>query len=153
MVQRAVRSYGCVAIPSMTVQISALHPARAAPAPPTSRSFSLAPIVRPPGYSPGLSRVSFFIGQQFLKDLHTDILLPWICICLWWYYLIFYVFLHITLANWRDKLGGQDCVLFHLCISFPLPCQHLTEGQAGRASKPCDCYVRWSLYVRQVFFF
>lgn len=50
MVQRAVRSYGCVAIPSMTVQISALHPARAAPAPPTSRSFSLAPIVRPPGF-------------------------------------------------------------------------------------------------------
>lgn len=117
MVQHAVRSYGCVAIPSMTVQISALHPAWAALAPPTSRSLSLAPIVRPPGFW------SWSLKGQFLYRATVPKRPPYrhpVALNLYLSLVIlfnFYVFTYY-LANWRDKLGGQDCVLFSpLCSS------------------------------------
>ena len=155
MVQRAVRLYGCVAIPSMTVQISALHPARAAPASPTSRSLSLAPIVRPPGFWSWSLKGQFLYRATVPKGppyRHPDVLNLYLSLVILFNFLCVYILsCQLEREAWRTGL----CVVFAFVFLFPLPRQHLTERQAGSSEgvKPCDCYVRWSLWDRFFFFF
>lgn len=140
MVQYAVRLYGCVDIPSMTMQISVLHPARAAPAPPTSRSLSLAPIVRPPGFwlwsrkGQFLYRATVPQGPPYRHPVALNlylslvILFNFLCVC-------------ILSCQLEISLEDKDCVLLSPLYSSSLSLASTSQRarQVAVKSKPCDC--------------
>ena len=140
MVQYAVRLYGCVAIRSMTMQISVLHPARAAPAPPTSRSLSLAPIIRPPGFwlwsrkGQFLYRATVPQGPPYRHPVALNlylslvILFNFLCVC-------------ILSCQLEISLEDKDCMLLSPLYSSSLSLASTSQRamQVPVKSKPCDC--------------
>lgn len=141
MVQYVVRLYGCVAIPSMTMQISVLHPARAAPAPPTSRSLSLAPIIRPPGFwlrsrkGQFLYRATVPQGPPYRHPVALNlylslvILFNFLCVC-------------ILSCQLEISLEDKECVLlsplYSSSLSLASTSQRATQVAVKRWDGPCE---------------